>query len=285
MYGPDILARFLSVPSPVPDKYGQHWQYNSRSDRHSKVGCWGIAFDMLAHSSLMQRHARAGKIVVGVNHSMRDFKNNREKVLDLVIARPDQSRTGAMGTFQGLVGALGIPLTPAEDAALQNLPDMPIAPVGAVLVSLEAKAAMTAHVKALPRLYDELNSSHLAIHGASSQALAIGYVQINHSSDFYSSVINGPRLDAGLPMTLTTHRQPEAVSRVIDKVSQLPRRAGKLGDGFDAVGITVLEMVNDFVSPVTVVHNAPAPQPGSNFHYDGMIVRMANEYDATFSHI
>ncbi len=285
VYDPDILARFLTIPSPVADKYGQHWQYNSRSDRHSKVGCWGIAFDMLAHSALMQKHANAGKIVLGVNHSMRDFKNNREKVLDLVIARPDQSQTGSSGTFRGLVSSLGIPLTSVEDAKLRSLPDISIAPVGAVLVSLEAKAAMTAHVKALPRLYDELNSSHLAIHGASSQALAIGYVQINHATDFYSSVVNAPLLQAGLPMSVTRHRQPQDVARVIDKVSQLPRRAGKSGDGFDAVGITVLEMVNDFVSPVTVLQAAPAPQPGSNFHYDGMIVRMANEYDATFSHI
>ena len=37
---------------------------------------------------------------------------------------------------------------------------------------------MTAHTRALPRLYDELNSSHLCVHGASRQALAIGFVVI-----------------------------------------------------------------------------------------------------------
>jgi uncharacterized RmlC-like cupin family protein len=42
------------------------------------------------------------------------------------------------------------------------------AEVGAVLIALEAKACMTAHVKALPRLYDELNSSHQCVHGSSS---------------------------------------------------------------------------------------------------------------------
>ncbi|WP_253870865.1 hypothetical protein [Promicromonospora umidemergens] len=285
MFGPEILARFLSIPSPKEDKYGQHWQYNSRSDRHSKVGCWGIAFDMLAQSGLMQQHATAGKIVLGVNHPMRDFKHNREKDLDLVIARPDQSRSGTKGTFRGLVTSLGIPLSAAEDALLQQLPDISIAPVGAVLVSLEAKAAMTAHVKAKPRLYDELNSSHSAIHGASSQALAIGYVQVNHSPEFYSSVINSPLLKHGLPTEITKHNQPKDTLEIIDKVSQLPRRVGKSGDGFDAIGITVLDMINDFKTPVKIVTGSPAPQPGSNFHYDGMIVRMANEYDATFAHI
>jgi hypothetical protein len=180
---------------------------------------------------------------------------------------------------------LGIQLTAAEDALLKALPDIEVAPVGAVLVALEAKAAMTAHVKALPRLYDELNSSHLATHGASSQALAIGYVQVNNAPEFYSSVTNAPLIKRGLPMELNTHKQPDDTLRVIDKVSQLPRRSGKSGDGFDAIGITVLDMRNDFTTPVTVVTRPPAPQPGDNFHYDGMIVRMANEYDSTFAHI
>lgn len=48
----------------------------------------------------------------------------------------------------------------AQATKLGSLPELPRAPVGAVLMALEAKAAMTEHVKALPRLYDELNSSH-----------------------------------------------------------------------------------------------------------------------------
>ena len=38
---------------------------------------------------------------------------------------------------------------------------------------------MTAHVKSLPRLYDELNSSHQIVHGASNNALSIGMVTVN----------------------------------------------------------------------------------------------------------
>jgi hypothetical protein len=271
------------MPGPV-DKYGQRWQYNSRSDRHSKVGCWGVAFDLLAQSSLMQAHANAGKIVLGVNHEMRDFHTNREKVLDLVIARP-ASRVGDRArTFRGLVDQYGIELDHEQAKVLDTLPDIKIAPVGAVLVALEAKATMTAHVKSLPRLYDELNSSHLAIHGASSQALAIAYVHINNASEFLSSVINSERISEGLPPKMSLHRQPADTLRVLGKVAQMPRRSGKSGNGFDAIGVTVLDFCNDG-GPVEVVTGEPAPQPGSNFHYDGMIVRMANEYDATFAHI
>ncbi len=285
MHGPDVLARFLSVPNAEPDKYGIHWQYNSRSDRHGRVGCWGVAFDLLAQSGLMQTHAHAGKIVLGVNHEMRDFHTDREKVLDLVIARPSAPVAEGAPTFHRLIDQYGIELTREEEALLRQLPDIRIAPVGAVLVALEAKATMTAHVKSLPRLYDELNSSHLAIHGASSQALAIAYLQVNSSDQFYSSVRNSERLSEGLPPKLTSHRQPADTMRVLDKAAQIPRRTGKSGNGFDAIWITVMDFPNDFEPPVKIVTDPPAPQAGSNFHYDGMIVRMANEYDATFAHI
>lgn len=232
----------------------------------------------------MQQHARAGKIVLGVNHEMRDFHTDREKVLDLVIARP-AAKPGEKGqTFQGLVNHYGIELSKEQGSLMAALPDIRVAPVGAVLVALEAKATMTAHVKSLPRLYDELNSSHLAIHGASSQALAIAYVQVNNSRTFLSSVINSERMSEGLPPKVTTHRQPFDTLRVLEKVAQMPRRSGKSGNGFDAIGVTVLNLANDG-GPVELVDYAPAPAPGSNFHYDGMIVRMANEYDATFAHI
>lgn len=283
MHGPDLLARFLSVPNAEPDKYGQHWQYHSRSDRHSKVGCWGVAFDLLARSSLMQAHARAGKIVLGVNHEMRDYHWDRKKDLDLVIARPETPPEPGGPSFRTLVERYGIVLTDEERDLLGSLPDIPIAPVAAVLVALEAKACMTAHVKALPRLYDELNSSHLAIHGASSQALAIAYVQVNNADEFISSG-QSERMSEGLTPKVSKHNQPSDTQRVLDKIAQMPRRTGKSGNGFDAIGISVFDIRNDG-SPVSLVTGPPAPAPGSNFHYSGMIVRMANEYDATFAHI
>src|SRR5262245_4310384 len=33
MYGPDIIARTLSVEAPTDKKYGNSWQYHPRSDR------------------------------------------------------------------------------------------------------------------------------------------------------------------------------------------------------------------------------------------------------------
>lgn len=282
MHGPQILVRYLKVPGE-PDKYGNAWQYNSRSDRHSKVGCWGIAFDMLIASSRLREHASSGKVVLGVNHKMTDFSTGRQKRLDLVIARPESAPKATRKSFKQLAGQYGISLTPQETRHLDELPDIPVANVGAVLVALEAKACMTAHVKSLPRLYDELNSSHLCVHGASSSALAIGYVQVNNSESFVSSVTNNFSL-ASHPTIVSTHRQPESTLRVIEKVKEIPRRSVSSEVGFDGIGLSVLDFKNDG-GTVSIVSGQPAPQPGDSFHYDSMIVRMANEYDAKFGKI
>jgi hypothetical protein len=282
MFGPDILVRRLQTPGE-PDKYGNRWQYHSRSDRHSKVGCWGIALDLLSASTLLRGHVEQGKVVLGVNHTMRDFATGRKKDLDLVIARPDGPVPPKAPTFSDLAKRYGVELTNEEQGLLDALPVLRVGPVGAVLVALEAKACMTAHVKALPRLYDELNSSHLCVHGASKQALAIAYVQLNAATEFVSPIINNRPLDER-PAEVTRHNQPGDALRVLQKVAEIPRRSASSEVGFDGVGVTVLDFRNDG-GPLSLVQSSPAPQPGDQFHYSGMIVRMANEYDTVFGRI
>ena len=282
MYGPTLLVEYLATPAEKADKYGNHWQYNSRSDRHSKIGCWGIALDLITTSALLREHATSGKVVLGVNHSMTDFATGRKKKLDLVFARPEGPVTGTR-TFKGLASQYGVVLTDEVRDHLSALPDVPVANVGAVLIALEAKAAMTAHVKALPRLYDELNSSHLCVHGASGQALAIGYVQINAAKNFASSVTNNFTLGTR-DLIVTKHNQPNDTLRVIEKVGEIPRRSATSEVGFDGLGITVLDFENQG-GTVDILDTPPAPQPGDQFHYSSMIVRMANEYDTRFGKI
>jgi hypothetical protein len=282
VFGPALLARFLQVVGE-PDKWGNRWQYNSRSDRHSKVGCWGIALDLLTASTTLRAHVAADKVVLGVNHTMTDFATGRKKDLDLVIARPAGPVPAGAPTFASLADRYGIVLEDDERAALDSMPPFPIATVGATLIALEAKACMTAHVKSLPRLYDELNSSHLCVHGASRQALAIGYVQVNVSSEFVSSVTNNFPLDQ-METRVTRHRQPQDILRVLGKVAEIPRRSASSEVGFDGIGVSVLDFRNDG-GPVLIEHGPPAPQPGDTLHYDSMIVRMANEYDTTFAGI
>lgn len=278
MIGPDVIARTMSqTRSFGSGRNTSHWQYNPRSDHHSKLACWGIAVDLLAASSLMRTHAAAGKITIGVNHEMVDFKNNRKKDLDLVIARPadHQSQTKPMD-LADIAQNIGAVLSPTEQALFASLPKIMKQPVGSVLVALEAKACMTEHKKSEPRLYDELNSSQQTVHGAADQAIAVGLATVNVSPTFVS-----PLRATG---SVTQHRQPTATEKVIAKLRQLPRRSGLGQDGFDALGILVVDIANDG-SPVTVCTVPPAPQPGDIDTYSAMITRAAALYDYRFSSI
>jgi len=158
LYGPQILVRTLSSTNRL-DKYGNIWQYHSRSDHHSKVACWGVLFDLLATSPLLRRHVEAGIVNFGINHEIRPFVHKQKKNLDLVLCTPSGPPTGP--SLSDLVATYGIMLTREEDQRLRSLPPLTRAPVGSVLMALEAEACMTAHQRALPRFYDELNSSHL----------------------------------------------------------------------------------------------------------------------------
>jgi hypothetical protein len=273
--GPDILVRTLTVPVAMGKSKGM-WQYHSRSDRHSKVACWGILFDLLGACSLLADHVRQGKIVFGINHEMRDFKLNRRKNLDLVLCSPASGPRKGM-RFDDLVDRYKIVLSDHEKSVLETLPALECATVGTVCCALEAKACMTEHMKARPRLYDELNSSHQTIHGASDMVIAVGFVMVNVAREFISPGRTGGEV--------SVHRQPEVTQKVIAKVEELPRRASTGQEGFDAMSISVVDCRNDGVSPVTLVTGPPSPQPGEIFQYDSMIRRVAHVYESRFPRI
>lgn len=276
MYGPAIVARTLTKVTRR-DKFGNPWQYHSRSDHHSKVACWGIVFDLLRSTPLLRRHVMDGVVAFGINHEMRDFVHDRKKNLDVVLCTP----SGDFGppSLSDMVATYEIALSLEERDALAALPQLRRAPVGSVLMALEAKACMTAHQRALPRLYDELNSSHATVHGANDQAIAAGFAMVNAASTYLRPDLNkANRKDAP---DWSTHRQPRDATLAVDKIRQLPRRA-KVGDvGYDAMAIVVVDFPNDG-SPVSLVTSAPAPQAGDIHHYDSMIARLSNLYTTRF---
>lgn len=278
MFGPQILARSLAQPTRS-DRYGNAWQYHSRSDHHSKLACWGIIFDLLRTCPLLRRHVEAGRVGFGINHEMRDFVHDRKKNLDVVLCTPSGGVAASGVTLADLVETYAILLSAEERAALQALPALHRTPVGAVLMALEAKAAMTAHQRALPRLYDELNSSHSTVHGATDQAIAAGFVMVNVAENYLSPDLN--KKNRASDPEWSRHAQPRDAGLVIDKVRQLPKRA-KLGDtGYDALAIVVIDMANDG-GEVRLVTSPPAPQPGDIYHYASMIDRTAHIYATRF---
>jgi hypothetical protein len=235
-------------------------------------------FDLLAATPLLRRHVEAGVVNFGINHEIRDFVNERKKNLDLVLCTPNGPHTGE--TLIDLASIYEIALSTEEHRRLLSLPVLARAPVGAVLVALEAKACMTAHQRALPRFYDELNSSHLTVHGSSDQAVAVGFVMVNVAENYLSPDLN--KTNRATDPTWSRHKQPRDAGLAIDKVKQLPRRA-KVGDvGYDALSIVVIKMTNDH-SPVELVTTPPAPQPGDIYDYDTMLGRLSAIYATRFN--
>lgn len=289
MKGPEIIARTLSAPA-VTDSFGNHWQYHSRSDRHSKVACWAILFDLLQASNLLQQHVRAGKVTFGINRRLNDWETGKKKDLDLVVARtpgPGGDPVGQAFDLSALAQRHGLILTDEERETLADLPAPEYGSAGAtVLIALEAKACMTAHVKAKPRLHDELTSSHSIIHGDNHSALAVGFVMINYADSFVSPGYNKRSITAEHPGDPSPHRQPQDTDSTLGKLREVRRRGGPntSGGGFDAMGFMLASMTNDG-SPVSVVTGPPAPESSDMDHYNNMVNRAAHLYDTSFGHI
>ena len=112
------------------------------------------------------------------------------------------------------------------------------------VMALKAKACMTAHQRALPRLYDELNSSHLIVHGAPTKLSPLGFAMVNAGR----KILLSPDLNKKnrSPIPNGAHTQPRDAQLAIDKIKQLPRRS-KAGDFLATMqlAITIIDMAND----------------------------------------
>ena len=282
--GDEILVRTISTPRLRAS--GSKWSYDSRSDHHSNVSSWGIVFDLMRNSPLMQKHAIYGKIAFGLNHPFTDFTTQKPKKLDLVICRPALStwpkKKRKPHTLLSLADKEDILLICTERSELLALPPFSEALVGSVLVAVEIKACMTEHVKAIPRLHDELNSSHRIVHGENDEAIAAGFVVINIAEQFFSSDRNfGRKPRDYVP---NEHKQPHAVEATLAMLSQLPRRAHPGAPGYDALGAVVIDCKNDG-SKVTMLKSSPSPGPNSSFNYAAFITRLRGFYETRFAHI
>lgn len=287
MRGPDILARTMSKARQLKPSHPCPWQYHPRSDHHSKVACWGILFDVLSASELLRDHVLAHKVAFGINHRMVDHTNGRQKNLDLVICRPELGGRavgrGGTITFSSLADRFGLELSTGDREVLASLPALTRRPVGSVLLALEAKAAMTEFGKARPRLYDELQSSHVVVHGDTDSAIAVGFAMVNGSESFISPTKN-PCIAWGAPMVSSRHNQPKELRLTIAKIRSLPRREAPGRPGFDAISAVAVSCANDGVSPVTIIADPSqgAVSLGDVLHYNTMINRVVGIYNDRF---
>jgi hypothetical protein len=107
------------------------------------------------------------------------------------------------------------------------------------------------------------------------------------SPTFVSPILNkdiGPP-GPGVTSLVSNHRQPEDALGVIAKVREIPRRTGTTTEGYDGLGLLVVDAKNDNVTPIALVTGTPAVPVGDVLHYDTMVTRVSNEYDTTFRNI
>ena len=211
---------------------------------------------------------------------MHDFRLNRSKKLDLVLCTPSAgSRYGS--SLSELADRWGLSLTKEERVALDGLPEWKTQAVGTTLVALEAKACMTEHSKAQPRLYDELSSSYQTVLGDTKSAIAAGFVSINVADTFVSPTRNLRKLGRKKP-DVNLHDQPKAAKGMLEKVAELPRRANEDDQGFDALGVSLISCQNDG-SPATLVD---ALEDGTEvpaiLQYGSLVNRISSIYSSRF---
>ena len=277
--GPDVLVKTLSV-ARQRKAGGPKWQYHPRSDHHSKVSCLLMGVDLLLASKSLRDSIQSGHIACGINHIMTDYRLKRQKALDLVFHRSSSMETSpAKRTFKDLLSAYGVELTAAQQSLVRGLPDVPVRSVqaNAVYIAFEAKACMTEFGKARPRLYDELNSSHMTVHGDTEDAIAAGFVLINAAPTFISPVRNPEGIESH-KLVVSIHKQPHDYASVVQKIRELQPRAKTTESGFDGIGIVLVECRNDG-SPVTLVD---APDTLKGFEYSRMIERVAHLFETRF---
>lgn len=268
MFGPEVLVRTLSVPTKR-GKSKDEWQYHSRSDGHSKIACWTLLADCLLECDALLEDAQHGRIGFAINHLMVGPIN---KTLDLVLTRvpPTRKEASRRRGFLEVGQSYGIRLTTEESlrlACLDKVFEESADDVSEVAIAVEAKACMTEHVKAIPRLHAEILATGYLAKRAAPQCTVISYTLVNTATTFRS----GDKINE-----MKQPASAEAVLNMLETAIPLCRdHHGQLG--YDAVGALAIECRNDG-STVTLTQGSVAPSASSQINYVRMVRQICAAY-------
>lgn len=207
----------------------------------------------MALSPLLAGRLNSGGSVYSTNAEV-EWPSGRKKTLDLAV--------GLSPVVQGQL----VPATPTGKIKIK---------FDKVHIACEAKSAMTEHVKAKPRIYDELSNSHQLIHREDAETIACGITVVNIADKFAS-----PLRQTNGPLQFSVHRQPHVTASLVDKLRTLQTSSATDPAGFDAYATIVVSCDN--VSPATLWTASPAPQPGEPDHYETFLSRIVQAYQARF---
>lgn len=209
---PEILTRSLNATLT------SGWRYNPRSDRHSVIKCFGLLLDLLRSVPLLGPALQRGELVFGINSPFDG------KALDLVLGPPTigKSRRRLRSLYE-IVENSGIQLDVVERERFQLFEGIQEGVVKTPLVAVEAKAVMTDHGGALPRLTDELERFRSRFNPEIT--FTMGLVLVNTATEFVSPGRNA--YNAMAPHKVTSfHQQPHASEHVITALQGISLRTG-----------------------------------------------------------
>ena len=200
------------------------------------------------------------------------------KTLDLVITVVQPPRPKARRrTFTELVDAYEIVLDKKDRSQLKLLPlveeDLSI-DVAEVAIAMEAKACMTDHVGALPRLHAEILAAGYLAKRAAPHCISASYNLVNAAPTFLTPSGDGKHVNR--------HKQPDDARRVVEMLSAaIPQVQSGERFGYDVVGVSVIDCRNDG-TPVEVIAKPPAPSTQDHVHYERMIRSICSSYRSRF---
>lgn len=253
MLAPEKFAKWMTNHSHT-DQYGT-WHYHPRSDEHSKALAKMVVSDLLDRCQVLRDQAARGEVAYGVNLRYTWPSTNKAKTLDL---------------------AIGVPATPPQ-MVMGDIAIPKVSLLRHVLLSCEAKAVMTEHVKSKPRVFDELSSSHEIVHSGDQNAIAAGITVVNIADTFISPT----RQKIPGQLIVSKHRQPHVAAAMIQQLRGLHIRDSVGQVGFDAYATFVVNADNQ--GPVHLYTNTPAPQPGDRDFYETFLQRLTQLYTERFS--
>lgn len=266
--GPDILARTLNVPT----RRGmgtEMWQYHPRSDVHSKIACWTLLLDCILECDALYEDARAGHIGFKINYVMVGPIN---KTLDLVLTRVPRSRntTEKRRSFGAVGTSYGIELSAVDALEVEKLNmvvEENVTDVSEVALAVEAKACMTDHIGALPRLHAEILATGYLAKRATPECTVVSYTLVNAADTFISSSKGLKRM-----------RQPESANAVLRMLNEaVPLCRDQRLFGYDVVGALSIVCRNDG-SLVTHSPIVGSPDRDTAIHYERMIRSICSAY-------
>jgi hypothetical protein len=215
------------------------WPYHPRSNDLSDFVRRQVMRDLLRACPAFAADAVEGRVACDLNVRLVGHTGQGRK-LDLVLGAPASGRLARESSSD--------PLRKAKLA----LPTF----------SLEVKACMTAHAKAIPRLIGELQQSIEVVKTTNASALAFAVLVVNVSRKF-TSPLNRPGPNV--------HDQPRAAKAVIDATL---RRIPIGPRGYSAVAIVLIDFDNERNSRAL----APTAWIPASHRYVNALISIATTY-------